>query len=525
VEAHDSCAAPGREDARQQDLPELRVSTVPLPRVSPESQLAGLEALLALADAHPLSAPVPRARPMSPPRPVPVPRTGHRQARRLHGPDVRHRLLVVAAMTVIAGILYAVERRLWHVNPVLPGTAEEVWGWLSLLWLAPTIPAVCELAGLLMYREPRWPAVDRPIPQLVCWRIVSRGLNAEVLTATVARCRAEMAALPLFPYIIEMIIDTSHDGLPPPAADLRHIRVPAGYTTPNGTTAKARSLNYALAVSPLPDDAWIVHMDEESQPTPSGIRGVAQMIAEEEASGKLRIGQGVITYHRDLERWPFFTLADSTRTGSHLGRLFLAMRLGVPLFGTNGSFIVIRNDVEQKTGFDVGPRGSITEDAWWGYLQMETGRRCRWVDGCIEEQSTRSAGDFLRQRRRWFSGLLNVVLHAPVRLRWRVMLGISITAWVITPLAWLYTIEHFIHGSHVNAGVQAAANFAFAAYLVIALFGLKRNLIEHGVRNPAKQAGWFVTWLACLPLFGLMESAGVAWALVRPARSFHVVEK
>ena len=334
-----------------------------------------------------------------------------------------------------------------------------------------------------------------------------------------------MQALPLFRYVIEVITDTSHGGLPAPATDLRYIQVPRDYQTPRGSRAKARALHYALQVSPIPDNAWIVHLDEESRPTPSGIRGIARMIAEEEASGQLRIGQGAITYHRDLDRQPFFTLADCIRTGSDLGRLFLSMRLGVPLFGLHGSFIVVRNDVEQDTGFDVGPRGSITEDAWWGYEQMERGRRCRWVDGYIEEQCTQTAGDFMNQRRRWFSGLVKVALCAPVGWRWRAVLGISMAAWALAPLAWLYTIEHFTNGGHISLAVQVAANLTLAVYVVTTLLGLRVNLTEHGVTSPVRRLGWSLTWLACLPIFSLMETAGVAWALVNPARSFHVVKK
>jgi egghead protein (zeste-white 4 protein) len=131
----------------------------------------------------------------------------------------------------------------------------------------------------------------------------------------------------------------------------------------------------------------------------------------------------------------------------------------------------------------------------------------------------------MNQRRRWFSGLVKVALFAPVRWRWRVMLGISMLAWAVAPFAWLYTIEHFINGGHISPAVQAVANVTLAVFIVATLLGLRVNLSEHGVTNPLRRLGWSATWLACLPMFSLMESAGVAWALVRPARSFHVVKK
>ena len=252
--------------------------------------------------------------------------------------------------------------------------------------------------------------------------------------------------MPLFHYVIEVIVDdvnTTAEGLPAEGGDLTYIRVPRDYKTVNETRAKARALHYALQHSALPGDAWIVHMDEESWPTPSGITGIAAMIAEEEArDGTPRIGQGTITYHRDWAAHPFFTLSDCIRSGSDRGRLYLSMKIGVPLFGLHGSFIVIRNDVEQSMGFDIGPRGSLTEDAWWGTMAMDRGIRCRWVEGYVAEQCTHRVPDFLKQRRRWFNGLARTASSAPASLRWRAVLMVSMLAWASAPLAWVYTVAH-----------------------------------------------------------------------------------
>lgn len=512
-------------DATLPDIPLIRPAAagrIPSPRFPYEqaaaTQVAGLETLVRAVVLAPKTTRETAGR-----------QSGTRQhaTHRKHSrwPDIRHKAFVVVSMAITVTVLYAIQRLAWPGNPPPRAGLSAAWSGASLLWLSALVPSACELAGLLMYRNPRWPRAVAPIPQLVSWRIVSRGINVEALTATILRCRAESQANPLFRYVIEVITDTSHAGLPAPADDLVYIRVPKDYQTPKGTRNKARALNYALHYSPLPDDAWIVHLDEESQPTPSIIPGIARMITEEEASGQLRIGQGIIVYHRDWKNHPFFTLSDCIRTGSDLGRLFLSMRIGVPLFGLHGSYIVVRNDVEKQVGFDVGPVGSITEDAFWGYQQMEIGRRCCWVDGYLEEQCTQSPSDFVKQRRRWFSGLIKVAVQAPVKLRWRIMLGVSMLAWALAPLAWGYTIGHFITGGYVDPAVRALANGSFAVYIVTTLAGLRVNMNEHGIRNPLKRVGWCLTWLFCMPVFSLMESISVAYALARPATGFHVVRK
>lgn len=428
-------------------------------------------------------------------------------------------------MTIAVSALFGIQRLAWPHTAVPHTDIGRAWSLSALLWVSALVPAACELAGLLMHRYPRALHLVAPIPQLVCWRIVSRGINKEALTATILRCRRESLANPLFRYVIEVITDNSHHGLPSAAGDLVYIRVPADYQTPGGTKNKARALEYALQCSPLPDEAWIVHLDEETQPTPSGIRGIARMIAEEEESGRLRIGQGAILYHRDWKSHPFFTLSDCIRTGSDLGRLYLSMLIGVPLFGLHGSYIVVRNDVEKAVGFDVGPVGSITEDAFWGCQQMEAGRRCRWVDGYLEEQCTQSVSDFMKQRRRWFNGLVKVAIYAPARLRWRAVIGMSTAAWALAPVTWIYTVAHFMVGGYVEPWVRAIANGSFAVYITATLVGMQVNLDQHGTRGRIRRASWYVMWLILLPAFSLMESASVAYAIVKPSNGFHVVRK
>lgn len=449
----------------------------------------------------------------------------HVSPRRAVMSDMGHRLSVAVTVSLVMVLLYVVEQRLWPHQGVIRTPLRHVWSLSSVLWLSATVPALFELAGLFLYQHARGLHRVQPVEQVVCWRIVSRGLNVDALTATINRVRHEMAVTPLFLYRIEVVIDTSYRGLPPPGRDLHYIIVPKGYQTANGTKAKARALNYALLVSPIPDTAWIVHLDEETHPTPSGIAGIARAIAEEDASGRLRIGQGTITYHRNWSEHPLLTLSDCIRTGSDLGRLYLSMKIGVPLFGLHGSFIVVRNDVEKSVGFDLGPGGSLTEDAWWGCLQMQQGRRCRWVDGYLEEQSTQQVRDFMKQRRRWFNGLVVTALRAPTKLRYRGVLGVTMLAWALSPLAWVYTVAHFTMGGPVPAEVRLLANLSLGIYVATTFVGLRVNLTEHGVTNIFRRVGWYALWVVMLPAFSFMEATGVAYGIVKPSMKFHVVRK
>lgn len=435
-----------------------------------------------------------------------------------------HRLRVVVWFMLAVVALFAVQARLWP-DGAHPGTwYGEIWSWGSLVWLSALIPATLGFIGMIWYRHPSDLDDVAPIDNLVVFRIVSRGDNAEALLDTVQRCRREMAATPLFPYLVEVVTDHGHVELPD-VAEVVHIVVPSDYVTANRSLYKARGLQYALENSTVPEDAWLVHLDEETQPTPSGIKGIARMIAEEEESGQLRIGQGALLYHRSWRRFPFLTLADNVRTGDDFARFHFQHRVGITLFGLHGSYIVCRNDVEKEIGFDFGPQGSITEDAFWALKAMEDGRRARWVEGYLEEQSTQSVKDFVMQRRRWWQGLARVSIHAPVKLRYRLFLGFNTLTWAFAPIGLLYTYAHFFWGFEVRPWIQLGANLAFASFLVLYLIGLRANLDEHGIDGPVRRASWYVAQIVLFPVFSLMEAAGVAYAIVRPSPGFHVVKK
>lgn len=149
------------------------------------------------------------------------------------------------------------------------------------------------------------------------------------------------------------------------------------------------------------------------------------MIQEEEKSEQLRIGQGPILYHRTWKKYPYLTLADNVKTGDDFARFHFQHKVGITMFGLHGSYIVVRNDIEKSIGLDFGPNGSITEDAFWALVAKKKGYRGRWVDGYLEEQSTQSIKDFIKQRRRWFQGLAKVSLYAPVNPKWRFSLGLN----------------------------------------------------------------------------------------------------
>jgi egghead protein (zeste-white 4 protein) len=426
-------------------------------------------------------------------------------------------------IAVVLYLVYFLQNVIWQHHKLPPSTIGTIWAWLALLWVLPFPNALLGLIGFVTFTKSKRPVM--PVSKLVSFRYVTRGFNDEVIRESIRSVYESMDKKPLFDYVVEIVTETplelddlDRDGR------LRQIVVPTGWESPKKTLYKARGLLYATLKSGLPDDAWIMHGDEESRITPSLVAGMAQAIAEEEESGELRIGQGVVLYHIDRDHNKMTYIADAVRTAGDYGAFGLQNRLGLALVGFHGSFILVRNDVEKEVSFDLGPEGSVTEDAFWGLQQMERGRRLRFVDGFMVEQAPQTARDLIKQRRRWFNGLWLVAFKAPVKLRWRLLIGWSNLAWGLCWLVVAYTLVNLWVGYTPPPILRLLANLNFTYYISCYIVGTRANLID----RPAGFCGslkWYLRAILGLPYILIVEAGGILLGILIPDWGFHVIQK
>lgn len=435
-------------------------------------------------------------------------------------------------LVTIFVVIRVVKSLLWPDGGTIPDGAWDIlvrWGAAGWLILLPWAGA--DLAGWLLYRRHTSASdeVDRgasleTMTHEVAFRIVTRGDQPWAATDTVANILDTMQTRPLFPFTIEVVTDIPIATLSN-SPEVRQIVVPDDYATSNGATHKARALHYAVETSPLGDRTWILHLDEESHITEELVVGIRNAVREEERSGLHRVGQGLILYHRDLETNRFLTMADSIRVGDDLGRFYFQYRLHRVMFGMHGSFVLVRNSVEKEVGFDFEPAGCVTEDTTWGLTQMDKGRRFRWVDGTVVEQSPRRLIDFLKQRRRWFSGMWWAAARAPVAWRHRSMLSVTMVLWSVAWFNLTYSWAHLLHGVQLPTGVALLGDFIFTVYLANYVLGLWVSLSARGSLKSVRSLGYLLLQVFLLPLHALIEASAVVYAFVKPESSFHVVAK
>jgi egghead protein (zeste-white 4 protein) len=133
--------------------------------------------------------------------------------------------------------------------------------------------------------------------------------------------------------------------------------------------------------------------------------------------------------------------------------------------------------------------------------------------------------DFLRQRRRWFQGLVKTVLYAPTKMRWRMSLGLSTGVWALAPFALIYTIINLFTGVEIPSIVRILAIYSFSTNILWYAIGLRVNMDEHAIKSALKRILITLAQIIFVPAFGALEALGVLWALASPARGFDVVEK
>lgn len=348
---------------------------------------------------------------------------------------------------------------------------------------------------------------------------VSRGDNAEALLRAITQSQEVLNALGV-QYELEAITDT-----PVYVGSAHNIVVPADYQPPKGAKYKARALHYASQVRAADRNTWVLHMDEESVITPEVIHGITRFLTS--IRTPLVIGQGEIKYNAHNYGSNFLlTAVDAVRTGDDLGRFRLQYKLfGRPLFGMHGSFFIVNSLVERKMGFDLGGKGSITEDAYFALMCADRGVKFQWVEGFIREQSPFTLKDLIKQRRRWITGLRLLVWDKRISRQQRALLAVSITLSHISWLALVVTVWNILAGgSYFPVLLTYAATVMTGVMCSMYMVGAYRNITDIDLPLYKQAAIWLGSWLL-VPFSCGVEGAAVLYSIVKPVRVFEVVDK
>ena len=192
----------------------------------------------------------------------------------------------------------------------------------------------------------------------------------------------------------------------------------------------------------------------------------------------------------------------------------------------HGSFFLVNSLLERKIGFDLGGKGSITEDAYFALVCADKGVKFKWVQGYIREQSPFTIIELLKQRRRWITGLRLLMWDRTISARQRVFLGFNMLLWRLAWVGPIVTIANFLlGGSAIPAWAELTAGLTSGMVASVYMVGAYRNITNVEI-HPLKK---LIIWVASgvlMPISCAIEGVAVLYSIIAPVKNtFEVVDK
>lgn len=369
-------------------------------------------------------------------------------------------------------------------------------------------------------------SIPLPIDELItiphlCFRVVTRGLYPELVQNNVRSNLMTCIESGLTNFSIEIVTDVDIH-MSEQDDRIRQIVVPIGYESSTRARFKARALQYALepGTSPVQDEDYVVHLDEETIITKNVINGIINFALD----GKHAFGQGVITYANIGIVNLFTTLADSFRVADDMGKIqFTLGALHRPIFGWKGSFVVTRCDAEKDVSFDHGENGSIAEDCYFSMIAYKKGYTFNFIQGEMYEKSPFTLMDLIRQRKRWLQGIWLVVGSSNIPWKTKIFLAISLYSWLTLPITSLSLINIFVEVP-CSYYLRPFGTFCFSMTVYMYLFGLVKS-IDLKNRPVSILITCVIAQLLTIGLYSIVENIVVIWGVFSNKHTFYIVKK
>lgn len=195
------------------------------------------------------------------------------------------------------------------------------------------------------------------------------------------------------------------------------------------------------------------------------------------------------------------------------------MKSGKPAY-MHGSNLLVRSDVEEQVGWDNGK--TMAEDTLFALIaRRKLGPKIfGWHGGVVEEKNPYNIRDLVKQRRRWFYGLIQNLRYIPFRDKLSQLLR-ALMWFSGFPSGIVSCIAFF-----VPQDIPQYLNTALMLLTILWLGAYQIGVFLNSKYLPyAKRMFLHLQTLLFTPVAGLMECSIPMLALVSRPKSFELVEK
>lgn len=395
---------------------------------------------------------------------------------------------------------------------------------MRLLALLPLPLTIFNTIGLIFFNiftEPYLQYSPLLSPE-ICIRLVTRGDYPLLVRDNIKHNLTVCDDIGLTNFSLEIITNKPLSLLGNCDSRVKQVVIPQSYRTKNGSLFKARALQYAIEHHLHGENAWIVHLDEETLLTKNSLYGILNFINNK---NDYSIGQGLITYGSSGVVNQMTTLGDSIRVGIDLGLLRCCLKLfHLPVFLFKGSYVVCKATCEHAITFDNGANGSITEDMYFAMKAMSAGYKFDWIEGEMLERSPFTLYDFIQQRKRWMQGLLLIVHDETLPIMRRLCLGISVYSSVSVVFNILNIFIAPCYPVDLPLLIHFLISFIGGVTVYLYIIGTVRSFHSNRL-NYFRFIMKILCLIVCIPIVVVCEAVAVIWGIIGKKHTFYIVQK
>jgi beta-1,4-mannosyltransferase len=318
--------------------------------------------------------------------------------------------------------------------------------WFTIAWILPLpLLVLATIVYFTWFRYERFSLspVPRPSPEprpTVIFQITSTGVNVDTVLNTARSALYWTHQHPEVGYDAQVWLIVEGWGYAPNKERLdvlrgegvRFVVTPVEYRTPKGTTRKGRALQYATerrAEIGIPlDRVWTYHQDDETAVGEDTILGIDEFLAEHRE--EKAVGCGIILNSQHADDYRPSQIQEFNRTKDDIRTIFTITSRHNMFSGFHGSHYIARADLEDETGWDVGPDMNSEDLIFETRVRAEHGPVFHPLKGFAHEQAPFTVRDQLTQRRRWFQGWWRAVFLQPFALSRRVVMSYGMVVWM-----------------------------------------------------------------------------------------------